>query len=89
VDAPVEIVPATAADMPTIEACIRRFKLDDEALAPAQFIVVRSRGRLVAFGRIKPYGRVAELGSVAVLEAARGCARGGGHGASKTIDLAP
>ncbi len=68
----IRLEPATAADLPTIVACVRRFLLDDEDLAAEQFIVAREGGRLVAFGRIKPYGRVHELGCVGVLEAERG-----------------
>ena len=67
-----DVEAATAADMPLIEACVRRFRLDDEDLAAEQFIVVREGGRVVAFGRIKPYAAVYELGAVGVLEAERG-----------------
>ena len=58
-------------DMPLIEDCIRRFRLDDEDLKPEQFIVIREAGRILAFGRIKPYGSVYELGSVGVMEDCR------------------
>ena len=68
----VRLEPASAADLPAIGECVRRFRLDDEDLAAEQFIVAREQGRLVAFGRIKPYGHVHELGSVGVLEAERG-----------------
>ncbi|HUE31020.1 MAG TPA: GNAT family N-acetyltransferase [Verrucomicrobiae bacterium] len=70
--ADVRLEPAAPADLPAIAECVRLFRLDDEDLAPEQFVVARERGRLVAFGRIKPYGRVWELGSVGVLEAERG-----------------
>jgi len=73
----VRLEPATAADLPAIVECVRRFRLDDEDLAAEQFIVAREHGRLVAFGRIKPYGDVCELGSVGVLEAERGRGLGG------------
>ncbi len=64
--------PATDADLPFLRACIARFRLDDENLDPAQFILLREEGRIVAFGRIKPYGNgVFELGCVGVVEAAR------------------
>jgi N-acetylglutamate synthase-like GNAT family acetyltransferase len=63
---------AQPEDMPLIEDCIRRFRLDDEDLKAEQFILIRQSGRVVAFGRIKPYGRVYELGSVGVLEDRRG-----------------
>jgi N-acetylglutamate synthase-like GNAT family acetyltransferase len=66
------VEPATAADMPVIEACVGRFRLDDENLAAEQFIVVREGDRVVAFGRIKPYTAVHELGSVGVVEEERG-----------------
>jgi N-acetylglutamate synthase-like GNAT family acetyltransferase len=66
------VEPATAADLPAIESCIRRFRLDDERLAAGQFVVVREGARVVAFGRIKPYADVWELGCVGVLEDRRG-----------------
>lgn len=31
--------PATAGDMPTIAACVHRFRLDDEDLCAEQFVV--------------------------------------------------
>ena len=59
--------------MPFIGECVRRFRLDDEALQADQFITVREGGEIVAFGRIKPYGDdVYELGCVGVLEQQRG-----------------
>jgi N-acetylglutamate synthase-like GNAT family acetyltransferase len=65
--------PAHAEDLPFIEACVRRFKLDGEHLEAAQLIVLREAGRIVAFGRIKPYeGGVYELGAVGVVEERRG-----------------
>ena len=68
----VELAPATPGDMPLIEACVRRFRLDDEHLEAAQFIVARSGGSVLGFGRIKPYGGgVFELGCVGVLEEVR------------------
>src|SRR5262245_46984858 len=70
---PVKLGTATAADMPLIEAAVRRFRLDDEDLRPEQFLIARAGDTAVAFGRIKPYGSGTwELGSVAVLEEARG-----------------
>jgi N-acetylglutamate synthase-like GNAT family acetyltransferase len=64
---------AQVADMPLIEAAVRRMKLDGERLAVEQFIVARDGDRLLGFGRIKPYeGSVYELGTVGVLEEARG-----------------
>ena len=73
----VRLEAAAPGDLPAIAECVRRFHLDDEDLAAEQFVVVRERGRLVAFGRIKSYGRVYELGSVGVLEAERGRGLGG------------
>jgi threonine dehydratase len=67
-----EFLPATPADMPFITETIERFELDDECLAPEQFITLREAGRIVAFGRVKPYERTYELGAVAVVEEARG-----------------
>ena len=68
-----EIVAATADDMPAIAACVAAWRLDGERLEPEQFIVVRDGGRMVGFGRIKPYdGTVWELGSVGVDPSARG-----------------
>ena len=59
--------------MPFIRECVRRFRLDNEALDAAQFITVRQGGEIVAFGRIKPYGDdVYELGCVGVVEERRG-----------------
>ncbi len=69
---PLVFAEATAADMPAIAECLRRFKLDDEDLVAGQFLLLRQRGEMVAFGRIKPYGGVYELCSVGVLEDARG-----------------
>ena len=66
------IAAATPADMPLIEECVRRFRLDDEDLRPEQFVVVREDDRIVAFGRIRPHGAVYELGCVGVLEQERG-----------------
>lgn len=63
---------ADEEDLSTIEACVRRFKLDDEDLKAEQFLVLREQGRMVAFGRIKPYRHAYELGSVGVLETERG-----------------
>ena len=65
-------LPAVEADMPFITETIERFSLDDERLAPEQFITLRENGRIVAFGRVKPYERTYELGAVAVVEEARG-----------------
>ena len=73
----VRLEAAAPGDLPAIAESVRRFRLDDEDLAAEQFVVVRERGRLVAFGRIKPYGRVYELGSVGVVEAERGRGLGG------------
>jgi N-acetylglutamate synthase-like GNAT family acetyltransferase len=59
--------------MPFIRECVRLFRLDDEALEADQFITVRQRGEIIAFGRIKPYGDgVYELGCVGVVEGQRG-----------------
>ncbi|MDP2948453.1 MAG: GNAT family N-acetyltransferase [Chloroflexota bacterium] len=59
--------------MPFIRDCVRRFRLDSEALDARQFITVRQGERIVAFGRIKPYGGdVYELGCVGVVEHQRG-----------------
>ncbi len=69
---PVDLVPATDDHLPLIRECVARFRLDDENLAAAQFIVAREAGRMVAFGRIKPYATVYELACVGVLEAERG-----------------
>ena len=66
------VEPATPADMVGVEACVRRFRLDDEGLNADQFVVVREAARVVAFGRIKPYTDVYELGCVGVLEEERG-----------------
>jgi N-acetylglutamate synthase-like GNAT family acetyltransferase len=74
---PVDLVPATDDDLPSIRDCVARFRLDDENLAAGQFIVAREAGRVVAFGRIKPYADVYELGSVGVREDARGRGLGG------------
>lgn len=59
--------------MPFIRECVRRFRLDNEALHAEQFITVRQGGQIIAFGRIKPYGdEVYELGCVGVIEEQRG-----------------
>ena len=59
--------------MPFIRECVRRFRLDNEALDAEQFITVRQGGEIIAFGRIKPYGDdVHELGCVGVVEERRG-----------------
>lgn len=68
----VHLEAASPADMPLIEECVRRFRLDGENLQVSQFIVARREGQMVAFGRIKPYEQVFELGCVGVLEAERG-----------------
>ena len=62
---------AEPVDMPVIESCIERFRLDSENLEFEQFIVAEKDGGIVGFGRIKPYERCFELGCVAVLEAHR------------------
>jgi N-acetylglutamate synthase-like GNAT family acetyltransferase len=62
---------ASLADMAWIREHIRAFRLDDENLDAAQFIVAEREGRAVGFGRIKPYREVSELGCVAVLETDR------------------
>lgn len=41
--------PATKADMPFIERCIRNFRLDDENLEAEQFIVVTPRSSPIPF----------------------------------------
>ena len=70
---PHEIRPARREDMPFISECVRRFRLDNEALAAEQFITVRQDGEIIAFGRIKPYADdVYELGCVGVVEGQRG-----------------
>jgi N-acetylglutamate synthase-like GNAT family acetyltransferase len=54
--------------MPFIRDCVTRFRLDGEDLEPEQFLVVRDRDGIIAFGRIKPYGAgVYELSSVGVI----------------------
>ena len=65
-------LPAEPGDIPFITETIERFELDDERLAPEQFITLREGRHIVAFGRIKPYERTYELGAVAVVEEARG-----------------
>ena len=70
-------MPATEDDLPRIRECVTRFRLDDENLAAAQFVVAREDGRMVAFGRIKPYETVYELACVGVLEEERGRGLGG------------
>jgi N-acetylglutamate synthase-like GNAT family acetyltransferase len=67
---------ATAVDMPFIEACIQRFRLDDEHLEARQFLVLHAGEQIVAFGRIKPYREVQELGCVGVIEELRGLGLG-------------
>ncbi len=57
--------------MPWIREHIRAFRLDDENLQSAQFIVAERDGKAVGFGRIKPYREVSELGCVGVLETDR------------------
>jgi N-acetylglutamate synthase-like GNAT family acetyltransferase len=57
--------------MSWISQRIREFRLDDENLQFAQFIVAERDGKAVGFGRIKPYREVSELGCVAVLETER------------------
>jgi N-acetylglutamate synthase-like GNAT family acetyltransferase len=57
--------------MPWISQRIREFRLDDENLHSAQFIVAEQDGKAVGFGRIKPYQEVSELGCVGVLEGER------------------
>jgi len=70
---PPEIRPASREDMPLIRECVRRFRLDSEALEAEQFITVRQGDEIIAFGRIKPYGGdVYELGCVGVVEGQRG-----------------
>lgn len=68
---PVSFRAATADDMPWIRQSIRAFRLDDENLQHAQFIVAERDGKAVGFGRIKPYRDVSELGCVGVLETDR------------------
>jgi N-acetylglutamate synthase-like GNAT family acetyltransferase len=59
--------------MPFIRECVRRFRLDNEALEAEQFMTVRQNGEIIAFGRVKPYGDgVYELGCVGVVEGRRG-----------------
>jgi len=59
--------------MPFIRECVRRFRLDNEALHAEQFITLRQGGEIIAFGRIKPYSDdVYELGCVGVVEGQRG-----------------
>jgi N-acetylglutamate synthase-like GNAT family acetyltransferase len=68
-----EIRPARREDMPFINECVRRFRLDNEALHAEQFMTVRQDGEIIAFGRIKPYAdNVYELGCVGVVEGQRG-----------------
>ena len=70
---PHEIRPARREDMPFIDECVRRFRLDNETLDAEQFITVRRSEEIIAFGRIKPYGDdVYELGCVGVVEGQRG-----------------
>jgi len=68
-----EIVPATPADLPFIALRLRAWRLDDERVDAAQFLVAREGERILGFGRIKPYDGVTwELGSLGVVEEARG-----------------
>jgi N-acetylglutamate synthase-like GNAT family acetyltransferase len=67
---------ATTADMPFIEACIQRFRLDDDHLEARQFLVLRAGEQIVAFGRIKLYREVQELSCVGVIEELRGLGLG-------------
>jgi N-acetylglutamate synthase-like GNAT family acetyltransferase len=67
-----ELRPATAADMPFIREHIERERLDDEGLAPEQFVTLRRDGAIVAFGRVKPYHATFELGGLFTLESERG-----------------
>jgi N-acetylglutamate synthase-like GNAT family acetyltransferase len=67
-----EMTPATAADMPFIREQIERARLDDQRLAPEQFVTLRRDDRIVAFGRVKPYEHTYELGGLFTVEAERG-----------------
>lgn len=58
-------------DMAWIREYIHAFRLDDENLQFAQFIVAERDGKAIGFGRIKPYREVSELGCVGVLETDR------------------
>ena len=76
-DEKLKFLPAGDEDMAFIAETIERFELDDERLAPEQFITLREGGRIVAFGRVKPYEHTYELGAVSVVEEARGRGLGG------------
>jgi threonine dehydratase len=67
-----EITPAAPHDLTFIRETIERLRLDPERLDAAQFITLRSDGRILGFGRVKPYENTYELGSVAVVEEERG-----------------
>ena len=58
--------------MPFIREQIERERLDDQRLAPEQFVTLRRDGRIVAFGRVKPYDETFELGGLFTLESERG-----------------
>lgn len=59
---------AKKPDMPLIETCIERFRLDDENISFEQLVVAEKEGKIVGFGRIKPYRSCFELGCLGVLE---------------------
>lgn len=58
---------AQKSDLPFIKAYVEKFKLDDENMRFAQFIVAEEGEKLVGFGRIKPYQTCFELGGLGVL----------------------
>ncbi len=62
------IRPAAPEDMPFIEDCIEKFRLDDEELDYKQSVVALEGNDIVGFGRIRPHKEVYELGSVGVVE---------------------
>lgn len=70
---------AKEEDMPLIQTCIERFRLDDENLSFEQFMVAEKGKEIVGFGRIKPYEFCFELGCLGVLEPYRN------QGIGKTI----
>lgn len=64
--------PATKEDLPFIREYIAKFRLDDEDLDYAQFVVAEDGRGIAGFGRVRPHGKLSELGCVGVVEDRRG-----------------
>jgi len=58
---------ASDEDMKLIKNHIKEFKLDPENLKKEQFLVIKEKNSLIAFGRLKSYPDSTELGAVGVM----------------------